>query len=243
MSELGNLSQCMVDSDAASKIRAKRLRRKALALSILVEAIAIGALVIWPLLTVAVLPSHAVVTPLPPYPGMPQPERPLHPTTHPGSFRPNFGVRPVFQPPTIPTRADTSGDPELPNVGTEGPAVTGVAGGLGDVIPIQIVRPPQPPPPTRTVLRPAQVMEAMLVRRVQPDYPWLAKQLRRSGAVILRATIGTDGQIRNLEVLSGDALLAQAAKEAVMQWRYRPTTLNGQPVEVETQVTVNFILN
>ena len=240
MSELGNLSQCMVDSDAASKIRAKRLRRKALALSILVEAIAIGGLVIWPLLTVAVLPSQAVVTPVPPYHG--DTRQVVQP--HPAHNRSGLYRTDVFlQPRSIPPRIDTSPGAEPPSIDPTTPIGPGIPGGLGDGPPIEVARPPQAPPPTRTVVRPAQVMEAMLVRRVQPDYPWLAKQLRRSGAVILRATIGTDGQIRNLEVLSGDALLAQAAKEAVLQWRYRPTTLNGQPVEVETQVTVNFILN
>ena len=240
MSELGNLSQCMVDSDAASKIRAKRLRRKALALSILVEAIAIGGLVIWPLLTVAVLPSQAVVTPVPPYHG--DTRQVVQP--HPAHNRSGLYRTDVFlQPRSIPPRVDASPGAEPPSIDPTTPIGPGIPGGLGDGPPIEVARPPQPPPPTRTVLRPAQVMEAMLVRRIQPDYPWLAKHLRRSGTVILRATIGTDGQIRNLEVLSGDALLAQAAKEAVLQWRYRPTTLNGQPVEVETQVTVNFILN
>ena len=242
MSELGNLSQCMVDSDAASKTRAKRLRRKALALSIVLEAMAIGCLVIWPLLTLGVLPSQAVVTPLPPFRGLPQPEQPLHPVAHPGSTRPNFNVRPLSQPPTIPRRVDTGPDSGPPNVGLNEPIGPGIPDGFREGQPIDIA-PPPPRQQTRTVVRSAQVMEAMLVHRVQPDYPWLAKQLRRSGTVILRATIGTDGQIRNLEVLSGDALLAEAAREAVVQWRYRPTMLSGQPVEVETQVTVNFILN
>lgn len=242
MGELGNLSQCMVDSDAASKNRARRLRRKALALSIVLEAVAIGGLVIWPLLTVAVLPSQAVVTPLPPYHGMPE-TRPVVQQPHPVHGRTTVYMDPVFQPANIPHRVDTSVGSEPVGIDASGPTGPGVPGGLGDGAPIEIVRPPQPSVQTRTVVRSAQLMEAMLVHRVEPEYPWLAKQLRRSGIVILRATIGTDGQMRNLEVLSGDALLAQAAREAVMQWRYRPTTLNGQPVEVETQVTVNFILN
>ena len=86
-------------------------------------------------------------------------------------------------------------------------------------------------------------MEAMLVHRVQPEYPGLAKNIGLSGTVILRARIGTDGVVRDLQLVSGNALLAHAALAAVQQWRYQPTTLNGQPVEVETQVTVNFVLN
>jgi len=242
MSELGNLSQCMVDSDAASKTGAKRLRRKALAISIVLEAMAIGCLVIWPLLTLGVLPSQAVVTPLPPFRGLPQqPDQPLHPIDHPGSTRPSFNVRPLSQPPTIPRHVDTGPDSGPPNLGLNEPLGPGLPDGFREGQSIDVT--PPPPHQTRTVVRSAQVMEAMLVHRVEPEYPWLAKQLRRSGIVILRATIGADGQIRNLEVLGGDALLARAAREAVMQWRYRPTTLNGQPVEVETQVTVNFILN
>jgi protein TonB len=57
-----------------------------------------------------------------------------------------------------------------------------------------------------------------------------------------RAVIGTDGEVHSLEVLSGNPILAQAALAAVRQWRYRPTLLSGQPVEVETQITVNFVL-
>ena len=242
MSELGNLSQCMVDSDAASKTRARRLRRKALALSIVLEAIAIGGLVVWPLLTLGVLQSQAVVTPLPPYHGVPDTRQVVQP--HSLRNRSALYRTDVFlQPRSIPPRIDTSPGGEPPSIDPGVQAGPGIPGGLDDGAPIQVARPPQPPAQTRTVVRSAQVMEAMLVHRVQPDYPWLGKQLRRSGTVILRATIGTDGQIRNLEVLSGDPLLAQPAQDAVMQWRYRPTTLNGQPVEVETQITVNFILN
>ena len=242
MADLGNLSGCMVDSDAASRVRAKRLRQRALAVSILFEALVVGGLVLWPLLTVAVLPSQAVVTPLPLYRGMPQPEQPSHPAPHPGSTRPNFDAHPLFQPPTIPRHIDTGAGPEPPNVGADGPAVPGIPGGVPDGRPIDIA-PPRPQTQTRTVARSEEVMQAMLVHRVEPVYPSPAIGIHLSGTVILRATIGTDGEIRNLEVVSGNALLARAAREAVAQWRYRPTTLNGQPVEVETQITVNFILN
>jgi len=241
MSELGNLSQCMVDSDAASKTGAKRMRHRAVALSIILEAGAIGGLVLWPLLTVAVLPSQALLTPLPPYHGIgetrPVVQRPH--AIHDGSAAYHTNLR---QLPRIPRNVDSTPGAAPLDIDAGGPASPGIPGGF-DERPVEIIPPPQPPAQNRTVVRSAQVMEAMLVHRVQPEYPRLAITTHTSGTVVLRATIGTDGQIRNLEVLSGNALLAQAAREAVMQWRYRPTTLNGQPVEVETQVTVNFILN
>ena len=87
------------------------------------------------------------------------------------------------------------------------------------------------------------VMDASLIHRVQPDYPPIAKLMRLSGTVVLRAVIGTDGEVRQIEVLSGNPILAEAARAAVRQWRYRPTLLDGQAVEVETQVTVNFVLD
>jgi protein TonB len=87
------------------------------------------------------------------------------------------------------------------------------------------------------------VTAAMLVNRVQPVYPPLARQTRISGTVRLHAIIGKDGSVQQLEVLSGHPLLVQAALDAVRQWRYRPTLLNGEPVEVDTTIDVIFSLN
>jgi periplasmic protein TonB len=86
------------------------------------------------------------------------------------------------------------------------------------------------------------VMEGLLINRVEPAYPYLAKVTHTSGRVELRAIIGTDGAVRRLEVVSGPALLVKAAVDAVLQWRYRPTLLDGEAVEVATFVTVNFVL-
>jgi protein TonB len=85
-------------------------------------------------------------------------------------------------------------------------------------------------------------MEGNLIERVQPQYPSLARQARIQGTVLLSAVISRDGKIENLQVLSGHPMLVQAAMDAVRQWRYRPYYLNNEPVEVETQVTVNFTL-
>ena len=84
--------------------------------------------------------------------------------------------------------------------------------------------------------------EGNLIRRVQPSYPPLARSARIQGTVVLQAIISKDGSIENLRLLSGHPMLAPAAIEAVKQWRYRPYVLNNEPVEVETQITVNFSL-
>jgi len=92
------------------------------------------------------------------------------------------------------------------------------------------------------IQRGGEVQHANLVHQVKPSYPQLARTVRVQGSVILEAIIDREGRVENLKVLSGHPLLVPAAFEAVQQWRYRPTLLNGQPVEVLTQVTVNFSL-
>jgi protein TonB len=83
---------------------------------------------------------------------------------------------------------------------------------------------------------------AMLIHRVEPAYPSLARQTHREGHVELHAIISTDGTIQSLQVVSGDALFLRSAVDAVSQWRYRPTVLNGQPVEIDTYITVIYTL-
>jgi protein TonB len=86
-------------------------------------------------------------------------------------------------------------------------------------------------------------MQGMLIDKVIPAYPAIARATHMSGVVVLQATISRTGTIENLRVMRGPAMLRQAALDAVKQWRYRPYLLNGQPVEVETAVEVNFTLN
>lgn len=86
------------------------------------------------------------------------------------------------------------------------------------------------------------VMEGLVIKRVQPRYPTQAMQLHIQGAVQLEATVSKDGSIKNLKVISGDGLLARAAQDAVKQWQYKPYYLNGDPVEIQTQILVNFKL-
>jgi periplasmic protein TonB len=87
------------------------------------------------------------------------------------------------------------------------------------------------------------VMEGNLVRRVEPIYPVIAKQAGIEGTVVIKAIISRTGAIEQEQIVSGHPLLARAALDAVHQWKYRPYFLNGEPVEVETQVTVRFVLN
>jgi protein TonB len=242
MSELGNLSLCMVDHDAASKSRATGLRRKALAVSAVLEAVVIGGVMLWPLATLGVLPPQVTLTPLPPFHG---PREPRHAAQQPPhvihDHLPTFATV-LRQPVSIPTHVDMG--PEPPSIGEpNGPTVPGTSEGFIDGRSIEIAPPVQPPPQIKTLKRGEQVMEAMLVYRVEPDYPRIAQTMRLSGTVVLRAKIGTDGEVHELETVSGHPILADAARKAVMQWRYRPTMLNGQAVEVETQITVTFILN
>jgi protein TonB len=102
---------------------------------------------------------------------------------------------------------------------------------------------PAPPRPVVPQTRVSHMMEGNLVRRVQPDYPPLARSARIQGQVLLSAVISKDGAIQNLQVLAGHPMLVRAAVDAVRQWRYRPYILNNEPVEVETRIAVNFSLS
>jgi protein TonB len=246
MSELGNLSQCMMDSDTAANGRAKLLRGKALAASLILEAVAIGGVLLWPLATLGVLPSQLVSTPVPVYHGdqRPRPATP-HQAEQPRPARRNVSNDRVFQPPVIPAHVSHGADPEPPGIDTNVDSSLSdnagfwIPGGSDNGGPSEIARPRPEAKPRKISIG---VMDGSLLHRVEPDYPKIAKIMHLSGTVILRATIGTDGEVHGIEVVTGNPILAGAAVTAVRQWRYRPTLLDGQPVEVETQITVNFVL-
>jgi len=103
---------------------------------------------------------------------------------------------------------------------------------------------PNLPKPSATTLRVSQgVSQGLVIKRVQPKYPSSALAIHAEGAVQIEATVDKQGNVTNVKVLSGQAVLARAALEAVRQWRYKPYYLNGQPVEIQTQITVNFKSN
>jgi protein TonB len=86
-----------------------------------------------------------------------------------------------------------------------------------------------------------QIQQAVLITRKEPEYPKIARQTGAKGAVVLNATIGKDGRVKSVTAVSGHPMLQNAAKEAVKQWIYRPTLLNGTPVETDTQIILNFV--
>jgi protein TonB len=107
-------------------------------------------------------------------------------------------------------------------------------------VPVLVSTPASAPKRTRI---PARIAEANLVYDVAPKYPPDAGRERIEGTVVLMAVIGKDGTVRDVRVESGLPVLAQAAIEAVKQWRYRPYLLNGEPVEIDSQITINFNLS
>ena len=126
-----------------------------------------------------------------------------------------------------------------------GGVLGGVAGGsMGGTIGGVIGGMPAPPKPVQSRIKVGgNVIAAKVINRTTPMYPPLARQTRISGTVRLHAIIAKDGTVQQLEVLSGHPLLVQSALDAVRQWRYQPTLLNGEPVEVDTTVDVIFSLN
>jgi protein TonB len=161
--------------------------------------------------------------------------------------------RPFYAPKRIPQTIATMPEKELPV--DAAPSLTGVFSNSGEGVPGALDRigasaPPPPPSAERRAIRPtaplrvaSSVQEAKLINKVIPAYPPLAKQTRQFGKVRLVATIGKEGRVKQIQVLSGPAFLVPAAVEAVKQWVYQPTLLNGRPVEVIAPIDINFILN
>lgn len=164
-----------------------------------------------------------------------------------------FNAGKLLAPRAIPTHINPVDETAVapPSVG-----LTGVPGGVPGGIPGDILNGANPAPPPIETKPPASkhestgpmrvgggVAEANLIYRVQPVYPPIARSARISGGVEFTAIISKQGRIENLQLVHGHPLLVAAARDAVLQWRYRPTLLNGEPVEVVTDITVNFILS
>ncbi|MDX2151256.1 MAG: energy transducer TonB [Bryobacteraceae bacterium] len=169
----------------------------------------------------------------------------------------------LLAPTTIPDKPAIIDETDLPPAGAfAGGVPGGVPGGIpggvangviGSIItqtpmaapppPVQAVKPKEEPKPVQRIRQGGNVQEGLLLNRVIPLYPPLAKAARIHGVVRLQGIIGTDGRIQHLQVISGHPLLIQAALDAVRQWIYRPTMLNGDPVEVIAPIEVRFLLN
>jgi len=149
----------------------------------------------------------------------------------------------------VPTPISTRNPTPEPD-GPDGDTIPGLPSGPGTPgggIPTN-PHPVLPPPDNqsavvvrRSISEPAQM--AQLIRRVEPIYPALCIQIHCEGRVELHALISTTGTIESLEVISGHPLFIQSALAAVREWRYRPTILNGRPIEVDTHITVIYTLN
>lgn len=149
-------------------------------------------------------------------------------------------------------RPPSSISTSISNIGDASPQAPGVPWGdihtsgnpLGEIAGTGVgVRPVEQAPPDHPVKVSKGVMEGILIEKVVPTYPRMAVIAHAEGTVVLQAIISREGTIEKLQVISGSPYLSRAAVEAVRQWRYRPYRLNDIPVEVETQIMVNFTLS
>lgn len=158
----------------------------------------------------------------------------------------------MMAPTVIPKKINIIKEEEMPpdvSGGVQGGVVGGVPGGqaggvLGGIIGgTNAGGPPPPPKPAQQRIRVGgQVQAAKMVRQVQPTYPQIAKTAHVQGTVILHAVIAKDGTVQELNYISGPPLLMKSAMDAVREWKYQPTLLNGDPVEVDTTISVIFTL-
>jgi protein TonB len=247
-SAVGSLRSCLAEGDPEQERHASRGKRRALVVSIIVQILVLAALVVFPLFSKGerITFEH---TPLPPYPRL----GPNNPHAHPQICprRPSGGhillnlVRPdhLVQSQPIPTRQFEGTEPIVDIPGRP----DGTSDGVAFAGPSRDPKPPEsdgsrkPKKPQLVTI--GHIEPALLTNRVEPIYPRLAITLHHETRVELRAIISTDGSVQSLEVLSGDPLFYNSALDAVHQWRYRPTYLDGQPVEVDTHITVIYLLN
>src|ERR1700675_4217196 len=155
----------------------------------------------------------------------------------------------IQQPPSIPPTIASSHEqpvrssPDVSSLGVDGGTGTARRGVFDSIGTSVDVAPPPPFPAPAHPLRVSRWAEGNIIYRVQPSYPPIARLARIQGAVELRAIISKAGTIENLVAVSGHPMLVKSAIEAVRQWRYRPYLLNNEPIEVETEITVNFVLS
>jgi periplasmic protein TonB len=220
--------------------------------------------VILPMIYFDVLPKTTLTMSLvapPPPPPPPPPPAPAAAVKIVKVIPRQFDAGRLMAPKSVPKEIVTIKEEDLPPASSGGGGVVGgVAGGVAGGAPGGVLGgiigsvptaalPPPPPPPVKVVEKlkritiGGNVQQAKLVRQPKPVYPPLAKQARISGVVHLAAIISKDGTIMDLKVISGHPLLIPSALEAVKQWVYQPTLLNGEPVEVSTQIDVNFTLS
>jgi periplasmic protein TonB len=232
-------------------------------LSFVVQIVLVVVLVIIPLIYTDSLPRTQLTSFLvaPPPPPPPPPPPAAAPVKVVKVIPRQFDAGRLMAPKPIPKEIAVIKEEELPPAAGVTGVVGGVPGGvpggtpggvIGGIIGSVPSAAPPPPPPVKEAPKPVtpkqirvggQVQAAKLVRQPKPMYPPLAKQARIQGTVRFNAVIGKDGTIQNLTLVNGHPLLVPSAQEAVRQWQYQPTLLNGEPVEVVTTIDVNFTLS
>jgi protein TonB len=239
------------DSLLESGGRNSKLHRRgpwATVFSFIIQAALVGVLVLIPLIYTEALPKqqlmgYLVAPPPPPPPPPPPAAAPVVKVVRPVTEINNGQLKaPTAIPKKIAMITEEAPPTSLGGFGVQGGVAGGSVGGvLGSIVQSAPTAVPKAATPQRVKVSQG-VTSGLLVRKVQPTYPPLAKQARISGSVVLQAVIGKDGSIQNLRAVSGHPMLIQSAIDAVRQWKYKPYFLNGEPVEVDTQVTVNFTL-
>ena len=234
-------------------------KRWTVSLAILIELGILCVMILVPLFYAEVLPMTAVssMLTLPPPPLSPPPPPPPAAAriakVIPRTFKLNVLTAPIVVPkePVIVATAQDVSDPASSPIGVPGGVPGGIPGGVPNGLVSGIigsvgVAPLPPPPPAAPVAMPTrlqvggQVQAAKLIHQVMPEYPKLAHIAHLSGVVRLKAIIAKDGTIKDLSLISGHPLLVPAAEDAVKQWIYKPTILNGQPIEVDSEIDVTF---
>lgn len=219
--------------------------------SFTIEVCGIGVLVVLPLIYTQALPKQQLMSfleaPSPP-PG-PAPVQVVHTEVRAARDHSELNDHVLREPSRIPRTTSMvhdepswEGPPSM-----DGLVPGGIPGGVPNAVLTEMARavPPaivKPAPPQKLRVS-SGVAQGMLIYQLKPQYPRLAMQARIQGTVVLQAVIDKDGKVRDLHLISGHPMLAPAAIEAVKQWRYRPYLLNNEPVEVDTQINVNFTLS
>jgi protein TonB len=242
------------DSLIESGGRLRTNRGKTTTISFVLQAFLVGVLVLLPLIFTEALPKQQLMTFLvaPPPPPPPPPPPAAAPVRVVKQIQSDLVNGQLRTPTKIPQKVqmikeEEAPPPEMATGGVVGGVPGGVPGGqmggvIGGIISSTPVAVPRVATPQRVRVS-LGVSTGLLIKKVQPNYPPLARQARIQGTVLLQAEISKDGAIENLRLISGHPMLAPAAIEAVKQWRYKPYMLNGEPVAVETQVQVNFTLS
>jgi len=220
-------------------------------LSFVLQVFLICVLILIPLIYTDALPKQQLMTflvapPPPPPPPPPPAAAPVRVVKVASEMVSGQLRTPTKIPSKVAMIKEEEAPPDLGAGGVPGGVPGGIAGGsaggvIGGIISATAALPKVATPQRVRVSQ--GVSNGLLIRKVQPTYPPLARQARIQGQVVLHAEISKEGTIQNLQLISGHAMLAPAAIEAVKQWRYKPYLLNGEPVAVETEVIVNFSLS